>query len=233
MLRNIFDTTPAPAADDEPRDLQMADFLGNAQISDAIRTGKLIPGPECETLPRRQGSFGAGPDNPIPVNGPVGESVYLSRLRTATGAGFFYHRLGSIKSRICSWPVDEFELVATDASEWRLLFFSIYHPCRSSLVPERLYLLPWSMLPESMRRLVKFDCLGTRFWLRNFPGDLPDVVADNVLLNTLTNQAIAFFPDRIRAFLREHPGKWDRPIEHAKRIRRPFSGLPVPWKKNE
>ena len=223
---------PGPtAADDEPRELQRADLLGNVQLAAAIRAGTFIPGPECEALPRRHGSFGAGPDNPIPVNGPIGETVYLNRLRAANGAGFLYHRLGSVKSSVCPWPVDEFELVATDASEWRLLFFSIYHPCRSSLVPAHLYLLPWSTLPESLRRLLKFDCLGTHFRLREFPRDLPDVVANNKLLTTLANQAGEFFPNRIRIFLRDHAGAWERPVSHAKRIRRPTSELPVPWKK--
>ena len=227
--RGIFKVMPTPAADDEPRDLQRADLLGNAQLAAAIRAGTFIPGSECEALPRRRGSFGATPENPIPVNGPIGETVYLNRLRAANGAGFLYHRLGSVKSGVCSWPVDEFELVATDASEWWLLFFSIYHPCRSSLVPAQLYLLPWSTLPESLRRLLKFDCLGTRCRLREFPRDLPDAVAGNTLLNTLTNQAGEFFPERIRAYLNAHPGAWERPAAHARRIRRPVSELPVPW----
>src|SRR5271170_4559145 len=50
----------------------------NALPEDFRRT--LAESPSCDRIPNCFGEFGRTPTNPIPVNGPVGELIYLSRL---------------------------------------------------------------------------------------------------------------------------------------------------------
>ena len=61
-------------------------------------------GPDCDQLPNATGEFGRSPSNPIPVNGPLGEVVYLSRLTTETGAPVMFHRVGADARRRVRGP---------------------------------------------------------------------------------------------------------------------------------
>lgn len=86
--------------------------------------------PAYDKSPDGVGPFGFVDTNPIPVNGPLGELAYLSRLETASGKRILFHRLGSIGK------VDVFEAVTFDGKEWFVLFLDFYHPKRSRLPPE-------------------------------------------------------------------------------------------------
>jgi len=70
-------------------------------------------------------SFGLTPNNPVPVNGQIGQLTYLARLRTKDGQGFFYQRLGSINS------VDKYELLSFDGEVSLEVYLDLYHPRRS------------------------------------------------------------------------------------------------------
>src|SRR3546814_10801196 len=61
-------------------------------------------------LPNGSGPFGFTETNPIPVNGPIGQLAYLSRLETQSGQRILFHRLGAIDK------VDVFEAVTFDGS---------------------------------------------------------------------------------------------------------------------
>ena len=68
------------------------DEAQNAALPEPMR--KVIEAaPAVDELPGAKGEFGRCVTNPVPVNGPVGELTYLSRLVTPSGAGLFGHRL--------------------------------------------------------------------------------------------------------------------------------------------
>lgn len=96
----------------------------NFQINPLLKE-RVMAGIPCDFLIDDLETFGRTLENPIPVNGPYGEHTYLSRLRTLSGLGFFYHRLGSIDT------VDEYEILSYDGSVREVLYFDMYHPRRS------------------------------------------------------------------------------------------------------
>lgn len=83
----------------------------------------------CDRIPNAFGEFGRTLTNPIPVNGPVGQLVYLSRLETPEGGAVAFHRLGAFDK------VDAFEVVAENGRYWDVLFLSMYFARKSRQVP--------------------------------------------------------------------------------------------------
>lgn len=71
--------------------------------------------PAYDKDPNGSGPFGFTEKNPIPVNGPIGELAYLSRLETQSGQRILFHRLGAIGT------VDVFEAVTFNGNEWFIL----------------------------------------------------------------------------------------------------------------
>ena len=86
--------------------------------------------PAYDKDPNGTGPFGFSETNPIPVNGPIGQLAYLSKLETAKGERILFHRIGAINT------IDVFEAVTFSGSEWFILFVDLYHPRRSRLTPE-------------------------------------------------------------------------------------------------
>ena len=86
--------------------------------------------PAYDKDPNGTGPFGFTETNPIPVNGPIGQLAYLSRLETQSGQRTLLHRLGAIGT------VDVFEAVSFNGAEWFILFVDLYHPRRSRLTPD-------------------------------------------------------------------------------------------------
>jgi hypothetical protein len=75
------------------------------------------------------GEFGRSEHNPIPVNGPLGELLYISQLVTRTGTHVMGHRLGSMNN------VDVYEIASFDGACWDILYFDMYHPRKSRRAP--------------------------------------------------------------------------------------------------
>jgi len=100
----------------------------NAQLPEPFRS-EVSRGLSCDELAGATGEFGHDLRNPIPVNGPLGELIYLSNLRTTDLTPILFHRLGSIGK------VDIFEIVSFDASLWDILFLDPYHPRKSRQAP--------------------------------------------------------------------------------------------------
>ena len=73
--------------------------------------------------------FGTDSFSPIPVNGPIGEMIYLSNL-TANGQRIFSHRIGSLNN-----GVDIYEIVTFDGSYWDILYLKPYYPSKSKKLP--------------------------------------------------------------------------------------------------
>lgn len=97
-------------------------------VPEAIR-GILESAPAYDKDPNGTGPFGFIETNPIPVNGPVGQLAYLSRLETQSGQRILFHRLGAMGT------VDVFEATTFNGREWFILFVDLYHPRRSRLTP--------------------------------------------------------------------------------------------------
>jgi hypothetical protein len=85
----------------------------------------------CDIIPGSEGDFGFSSSNPIPVNGPIGQLAYLSKLRTLNGERIFFHRLGSVEN-----ATDVFEAVTFSGSKWFKLYLKMYYPRRSRKAPE-------------------------------------------------------------------------------------------------
>ena len=64
--------------------------------------------------------FGMTAEDPIRVNGSIGQIIYISQLRTPEDVGFIGHRLGSIDG------LDVYEVCSEDFKDWRILFFDLY-----------------------------------------------------------------------------------------------------------
>ncbi len=94
-----------------------------------VMKAMLESAPAYDKDPNGSGPFGFTEMNPIPVNGPIGQLAYLSRLETQSGQRILFHRLGAIDK------VDVFEAVTFDGSGWFIFFVDLYHPRRSRLTP--------------------------------------------------------------------------------------------------
>ncbi len=86
--------------------------------------------PAYDKDPNGTGPFGYSETNPIPVNGPIGQLAYLSKLETTKGERILFHRIGAVNT------IDVFEAVTFSGSEWFILFVDLYHPRRSRLAPD-------------------------------------------------------------------------------------------------
>lgn len=109
--------------DDEDFQLEMV----NPAIRDVLKSS-----PAYDRKPDGVGAFGFVETNPVPVNGPIGEIAYLSRLEAGPGKRLMFHRLGSIQM------VDVFEAVTFDGSQWFIVYLDMYHSRRSKLAPDGL-----------------------------------------------------------------------------------------------
>lgn len=94
-----------------------------------------INGKDCDSLFNEKSGFGHSLENPIPVNGVLGEIKYLNRLRCKCGNGLLYHRLGSAKSVRVDGSVDVYETVCLEGKHWDVLYLHLYHPRRSTWLP--------------------------------------------------------------------------------------------------
>ena len=188
---------------DEPFDKQKADLLKFTKSSGVNNNG-------CDQIPGAYGSFGTTPTNPIPVNGIIGETVYLFRLRSKTGTGFYYHRLGHIFSSPSKNPIDHYELVAADASEWCDLFFDCYYPRRSTKTPDGLTSLSWNSLDDQLKMMAKLPMCGVNIEINNFPYGLPDAIESNQILNDISPDIGSAVAEKIRINLNKYKGQWER-----------------------
>ena len=97
-------------------------------MPDRIRL-RMDHGEACDIIQGAEGEFGRSYKNPIPVNGPIGEVLYLSSLASNDGNFIFAHRLGAIGD------IDVFEIVTADGEQWDILFLDMYHPRKSKITP--------------------------------------------------------------------------------------------------
>lgn len=102
------------------------------ELTHPIIREMLVSAPAYDKDPNGSGPFGFSLTNPIPVNGPIGQLAYLSKLETQSGQGILFHRIGAISK------IDVFEAVTLDGAEWFIFYLDLYHPRRSRLAPDGL-----------------------------------------------------------------------------------------------
>lgn len=105
---------------------------------------EVLAGSDVDYIKANDETFGLQVDNPVPVNGPVGQQTYLSRLRTPEGLGFLFHRIGSNSG------IDIYEIMSFDGEYHLEVFMDMYHPRRSRLP------LPGLKLVEEPQALTGF-----------------------------------------------------------------------------
>jgi hypothetical protein len=109
-----------------------SDHEQNLTLPEPIRS-QIARGRDCDEWPGALGDFGRAPTNPIPTNGPLGQVIYLSRLRTNTGNPLLFHRVRAEDG--LAGTVDAYEVLSLDRKVQETLFLSMYHPRKSRKVP--------------------------------------------------------------------------------------------------
>lgn len=104
----------------------------NGTLPEPVRS-QIAAGLNCDELPDARGEFGRALSNPIPTNGPLGQVIYLSRLRTNTGSPVMFHRVRAEES--AAGIIDVFDILSLDGKVQETLFLSMYHPRKSRKVP--------------------------------------------------------------------------------------------------
>src|SRR5262249_49194027 len=125
---------------------------------------KVLDGAGCDEITRAAGEFGRDPRNPIPVNGPLGEVIYLSNLRLASAQQIMFHCLGSVGK------VAAYETVSLDGAVWDILSLDPSHPRKSRRAP-----IGYRIAQDGEREKL---LLGANELVANFPGELPDAIAN-------------------------------------------------------
>lgn len=178
----------------EPLKLQHQDLQ---MYPDGFRDS-ILGGEDCDEISTGFGEFGSL-NNPIPVNGAMGEIKYLGKLRGKTGNACFFHRIGSFSSEATSNSVDVYEVVCLDGTQWAKLCFDFYHPRRSEKAPHGFVLTAFNK-SLGMDLPLGFGVNGT---VSNFPHDLPDMIVE-----AYGNEALGR-----RARKRLAKGRFDRPVD--------------------
>lgn len=128
---------------------------------------KLIGGQDCDEMRGAQGEFGRIETNPIPVNGSLGQQIYLSKLRTSTGSRLLFQRLGSTGNHV--GMVDVFEVISFDGKVHEQLYLELYNKRRSRKTPKG-YTLVDGFSPLT----------GTHVMVPNFPDGYRQYVYESV-----------------------------------------------------
>lgn len=185
-LRAAFDRIQR-ILDDEEFQLEMV----NPAIRDMLKTA-----PAYDKKPGGKGEFGYSETNPVPVNGPIGELAYLSRLEAGPGKRLMFHRLGSLGT------LDVFEAVTFDGSQWFILYLDMYHSRRSKLAPEGLHFT--SEVPQFS---------GFHTYCKGFPYDFIEMKG----AEQSSGLSFAYIPiSKVSPYLEERV--FDRPLAHKAKL---------------
>ena len=157
----------------------------------------VVNGASVDKLPGATGHFGFDKDNPVPVNGFLGELAYLSRLETNQGERLLFHRIGAVNM------IDVFEAVTYSGSSWHIFFIDPYHPRRSRLAPEGF------RIADSPKQFSGF----TKY-CNNFPYDFPEKKASE----RESGLSMAYIPLGNISFQIENQVYDRRPVAHKAKI---------------
>ena len=169
----------------------------NERLPEPYRS-HVLRGADCDEIAGAVGEFGRDPRNPIPVNGPLGELIYLSNLRTADAQPIMFHCLGTVSN------VDIYETVSLDGARWDILFLHQYHPRKSQRTPSGYRIVTGTVRNSLL--------LGVNNFVAAFPDDLANAIA------SMSERIFSF---RIRPpQVREALGRaiFERPTDHLTRL---------------
>ncbi|TRZ51092.1 hypothetical protein D4S03_05665 [bacterium] len=153
-----------------------------------------------DQIPNGIGEFGRSINNPIPVNGPIGEVVYLSRLATEdTSKLIIFHRLGSVEN------IDVYETVSIDGLKWDILFLDFYYKSKSSICPTGYKVVNIKIQPM---------IYGTNSRIIDFPIGIGDAV------NQFSRTIIGFPLVSKELRIAEETIKYNRDSSHILKIKR-------------
>ena len=169
----------------------------NERLREPYRS-EVLRGADCDEIAGAIGEFGRDPRNPIPVNGPLGELIYLSNLRTANSQQIMFHRLGSISN------VDIYETVSLDGAIWDILFLHQYHPRKSQRSPSGYRIVTGTERNSLL--------LGVDDFVAAFPDHLSDAIAK------MSERIFSFRirPSQVREALTQ--AIFERPTDHHARL---------------
>jgi len=97
-----------------------------------------------------------------------------------------------------------------DASEWRTLYFSLYHPRRSTQTPTWATMSPWPS-ETYLQIMLKVPNLGMTEAVQNFPLGLPEAISNSEKLSQISPDIGPALAKKVQATLDEMPGAWNRP----------------------
>ncbi len=193
--------------------LTKTERLQNERSRAAVRD-RIVNGLDVDELPDAKGEFGLDPDNPIPVNGPFGEQLYLSLLATeGSGQRLFHHRLGLKTGRL--GPVAAYETVSADGEKWDILYLSARHPRKSTKAPAG-----YALVEDSGENLVLMRGVDRR--AKNFPHGVRALVP-----KTWKEISGLDIPPPPRRLL-DPAVRFRRPPEHRARLKAVTDGLADP-----
>ena len=151
--------------------------------------------PSYDRDPHGTGPFGYSETNPIPVNGPIGELAYLSKLETNQGDRILFHKIGAIDK------VDVFEAVSFSGSFWFIVFLDMYHPRRSRLTPEGF---------QFTKEVPQFS--GFHKFCKNFPYDFIQLKEADETGLSLAYMPVSKIAQRLEA------RAYNRPLAHKAKL---------------
>lgn len=168
----------------------------NERLAEPYRS-EVLRGVDCDELADAVGEFGRDPRNPIPVNGTLGELIYLSNVRTPDSRQIMFHRLGTISN------VDIYETVSLDGGKWDILFLHQYHPRKSKRPPSG-----YQTVTSTEHSLL----LGTDDFVASFPQHLAEAIANT------SERAFGFriCPSQVREALTKFI--FERPTDHLTKL---------------
>jgi hypothetical protein len=191
-VRKIFEKVAEFAASENLQNQQLPPLM-QAEILSG-ENADILAGGDVQT-------FGKLPTNPIPVNGPIGEVLYLSSLSTPSGKIVLFHRLGSKNT------IDVFEVVGLDGQHWDIFYFSMYHPRRSRMAPV-------DFKPGEVTPFVS----GINALAENFPMGLRKAVME-------CSKRMFGIPTPNPELTTIEKRQFSRPTDHVQRLKEVFSSV--------
>jgi hypothetical protein len=167
----------------ESEELQLSGY------SDALKE-MITAGADVDVIENAFGNFGLILTNPIPVNGPIGEVIYLSSLRHLGKTRILFHKIGSLDG------IDIFESVSMDGKNWDIFYLDMFHPRKSKKFPKGYSIVSG----------VSSFC-GVNVEVQDFPYGLSDAIATfskTILGIAMADPDIRQAEEKIR-FVRPNP----------------------------
>ena len=132
LLNKIKDECQDHTLKEDDFDQLKKEFEALDDIQDKIRNDSI------DSITGAFGEFGYERTNPVPVNDPSGERLYIEGLQCECGVPFLYRRIGNVGMGPDGHFLDMYTLVCKNFKHKIDLYFDMYHGSQSGLVPTGL-----------------------------------------------------------------------------------------------